>query len=161
MNRIIKGFSNGFNPYDELKYWKRREKIMSRNSRTPKIVKLLYLIYLRKADAFNCAAIATGLRGGAHFSESPVLPHGINGIVIHPTCVIGKNVTIMHQVTIGTRKVNKSAVIGDNVFIGAGAKILGDISIGNNVKIGANAVVLEDIPDNSTVVGNPARIIRR
>lgn len=100
-------------------------------------------------------------RGGAHFSEPPVLPHGINGIVIHPTCVIGKNVTIMHQVTIGTRKVNKSAVIGDNVFIGAGAKILGDISIGNNVKIGANAVVLEDIPDNSTVVGNPARIIRR
>ena len=55
--------------------------------------------------------------------------------------------------------VEKVPHIGDNVFIGAGAKILGDIKIGNNVKIGANAVVTKDVPDNCTVVGNPAVII--
>lgn len=50
-------------------------------------------------------------------------------------------------------------MVGDDVFIGAGAKILGEISIGNNVKIGANAVVLEDVPEGCTVVGVPVRIV--
>jgi serine O-acetyltransferase len=53
------------------------------------------------------------------------------------------------------------AVIGDNVYIGVGAKILGNISIGNNVKIGANAVVVSNIPDGATAVGIPAKIIAR
>jgi serine O-acetyltransferase len=50
-------------------------------------------------------------------------------------------------------------VLGDNVFVGAGAKIVGGVRIGNNVKIGANAVVLSDVPDNSTAVGIPARVV--
>ena len=68
----------------------------------------------------------------------------------------------MQQVTIGLKDFNKNGpVIGDNVFIGAGAKIIGNIKIGNNVKIGANCVVVEDIPDNSTVVLNKSKIIKR
>ena len=51
-------------------------------------------------------------------------------------------------------------MIGDNVYIGVGAKVLGNIRIGNNVKIGANAVVIKDVPDNATVVGVPARVVK-
>lgn len=62
--------------------------------------------------------------------------------------------------TIGINKINEDGPkIGDNCFIGAGAKIIGDIKIGNNVKIGANSIVCEDIPDNATVVWNKPRII--
>ena len=70
----------------------------------------------------------------------------------------------MQQVTIGgTTNENGpiAAIIGDNCFLGAGCKILGEVKIGNNVKIGANAVVLDDIPDNCTAVGIPARIVKR
>lgn len=92
------------------------------------------------------------------------LEHGGNGIIIHHNAVIGENVKIFQQVTIGVNtgknyKDGKCAIIGNNVLIGAGAKILGDVSIGNNAKIGTNAVVLNDIPDNCTAVGMPARII--
>lgn len=67
-----------------------------------------------------------------------------------------------HQVTIGNRKNDHDVpVIGDNVDIGAGAKLLGAITIGNNVHIGANTVVLKDVPDNSVAVGVSARIITR
>lgn len=66
--------------------------------------------------------------------------------------------TIFHQVTIG-RSRGKAPVIGDNVFIGPGAKIFGGIRVGNNVKIGANCVVFQDVPDNSTVVLDKPRII--
>ena len=154
-------YKNHILHYNHEKYWKRRNAITNPNSKTPKLVRLAYLLYLRKIDAFNGAEIATGLNGGAFFESIPVLPHGLKGIFIHGTAHIGKNVTIHQQVTIGSRDVNKGAFIGDNVFIGAGAKILGDIRIGNNVKIGANAVVLSDIPDDCTVVGVPGKIVKR
>lgn len=54
-----------------------------------------------------------------------------------------------------------AVAIGNNVYVGAGAKVLGDIKIGNNVRVGANAVVLSDVPEGATVVGIPARIIER
>lgn len=147
--------------YDADKYWKRRKCVISPTSKTPQIIEYLYLLYLRKCDANNCASIATGIGAGATFASPPKLPHGLKGIIIHPTAIIGHNCTIMQFVTIGTRQINKGAVIGDNVFIGAGAKILGNIQIGDNVKIGANAVVLEDVPDNCTVVGIPAKIVAK
>lgn len=89
--------------------------------------------------------------------ESTKFPHGINGIFISNKAVIGKNNVIFHQVTIGSNTLKDTKnpgapVIGDNCYIGAGAKIIGGIKIGNNVRIGANAVVTKDIPDNSTVV---------
>ena len=89
------------------------------------------------------------------------IPH-FGGIVIHKNAVIGNNCTILHGVTIGInsfKSITEVAEIGDNVIIGAGAKIIGNIKIGDNVTIGANSVVTKDIPDNAVVAGNPGRII--
>lgn len=86
------------------------------------------------------------------------LPHGGNGVMISPFVKIGDNVTIFHQVTIGTKDW-EAPTIGNNVSIGAGAKLLGGIKIGNGAIIGTNAVVLKDVPENSIAVGVPARII--
>ncbi len=83
------------------------------------------------------------------------------GIILHPRSRIGENVSIGPHVTVGGRGQYGVPVIGNNVEIGSGARILGPIRIGNNVKIGANAVVLVDIPDNSTAVGIPARVIKK
>ncbi len=94
----------------------------------------------------------------AVIDETLSLPHGLHGIFISRYAVIGKDCWMYQNVTIG--EVNRKApVIGDNVLIGAGAVIIGDITIGNNVKIGAGAVVTTDIPDNCTVVSQPGRII--
>jgi serine O-acetyltransferase len=85
------------------------------------------------------------------------------GIVISGYAKFGDNCIIRNGVTIGIARIgeHKAPVFGNNVDIGTGAKIIGDIKIGNNVKIGANAVVTKNIPDNCTVVGIPAKIIRR
>ena len=84
------------------------------------------------------------------------------GVVIHHNCKIGKNVTIAQNVTIGRNfGDNKVPIIGDDVYIGTGSVIFGEIVIGDNVIIGANTVVNKDIPNNCTVVGNPFRIIER
>lgn len=80
------------------------------------------------------------------------------GTVIMPER-IGKNCSIISNVTIGLRNERSFPVIGDNVFIGAGARILGGICIGDRVKVGANAVVIQDVPDDVTVVGIPAKVI--
>lgn len=84
------------------------------------------------------------------------LPH-LNGIYIHGNVVIGENCTILQQVTIGANehKLNFRAApqIGNQVYIGAGAKIIGDVVIGDNVRVGANAVVTKNIPAGKTVVG--------
>lgn len=100
---------------------------------------------------------------GATIGENLFIDHG-TGVVIGETVIIGNNVTIYHGVTLGgtgKEKGKRHPTIGDNVLIGAGAKLLGNITIGNNVKIGANSVVLTDIPDNVTVVGIPGKIIKK
>jgi len=86
------------------------------------------------------------------------------GIVINHKSVIGKNCNISQGVTLGqaNRGANKGyPSLGDNVYIGPGAKIVGAVKIGNNVAIGANCVVTKDIPDNSVVVGVPSRVISK
>ncbi len=87
--------------------------------------------------------------------------YGGIGVVLHARCVIGSNVMIGPQVTVGGRS-NREGVpqIGNNVFLATGAKVLGDITIGDNVVVGANAVVIESVPSNSIVAGVPARVIR-
>jgi serine O-acetyltransferase len=80
------------------------------------------------------------------------------GVVIMPA-KIGKNCSIISNVTIGMRNERAFPSIGDNVFIGAGARVLGGIRVGDGARIGANAVVIEDVPAGVTVVGIPARVI--
>lgn len=82
------------------------------------------------------------------------------GVVIHHNCVIGDRVIVAQNVTIGRNFGDRFVpIIGDDVYIGTGSVIFGEIKIGNNVIIGSNTVVNKDIPDNCTVVGNPFRII--
>lgn len=90
-----------------------------------------------------------------------VLGYGGLGIVIHDRAIIGEDCHIDQNVTIGgTSKHYKVPVIGNHVYIGAGAQILGPIKIGDNVVIGANSVVVKDVPSGSLVVGVPAKIIK-
>jgi len=95
---------------------------------------------------------------GAEFGPGFVLIHS-NGVVINGTVRGGANVKLEHQVTIGAEK-RQSPVLGDDVFVGAGAKILGAVRIGDGAKVGANAVVLGDVPPGATAVGIPARVVR-
>lgn len=141
--------------YNHTKYWRRREIVVNPNNNTPAIVKLYYLWYIKRCDAFNKCSFGTNLNSGAIFSIPPILPHGPNGIIIGHDTIFGNKITIYQQVTI----VQGGGKIGNNVIIGAGAKVLPGINIGNNVKIGANCVVVEDIPDNATVVLPKPRII--
>ena len=100
---------------------------------------------------------------GARIGKGLFIDHGM-GVVIGETAEVGDNVTIYHGATLGGTgkdKGKRHPTIGNNVIIGAGAKILGPLYVGDNVKVGANAVVLSDIPANSTAVGIPAKIITR
>jgi serine O-acetyltransferase len=95
----------------------------------------------------------TNIGGGLY------LPHG--NVVVDGLVSIGRNCVIAPWVTIGTNGTVAGPRIGDDVFIGTGAKILGAIQVGDRVRIGANAVVLHDVPPDTTVVGVPARPVRR
>jgi len=100
---------------------------------------------------------------GATIGKGLFIDHG-TGVIIGETAIIGDNVTMFHGVTLGgTGKVKgkRHPTIGNNVFIGCGAKILGNVTIGDHVKVGANAVILKDVEANTTVVGVPGRIVKR
>lgn len=97
---------------------------------------------------------------GAEIGAGFFIDHGM-GVVIGETSEVGDNVTLYHGVTLGGVSIEKGKrhpTIGDNVVIGAGAKILGAITIGHCSRIGANAVVVKDVPSNSVVVGVPGRV---
>ncbi len=100
---------------------------------------------------------------GAQIGDGLFIDHG-KGVVIGETAVIGNNCTIYHQVTLGgtgrQKHSKRHPTVGDNVLIGAGAKVLGPVTIGNNAMIGAGSIVLDDVPDNSTVTGMKARVIK-
>lgn len=95
---------------------------------------------------------------GAEFGPGFVLIHS-QGVVINGAVKGGADVKIEHQVTIGAEK-RQSPVLGDGVFIGAGAKIVGPVNIGPNARVGANAVVVHDVAADTTVVGIPAKPIK-
>lgn len=100
---------------------------------------------------------------GAVIGRRLFIDHGM-GVVIGETTIIGDDVTLYQNVTLGgTGKTRgkRHPTLGNNVIVGAGAKILGDVMIGENCRVGAGSVVLKDIPDNSTIVGVPGHIIIR
>lgn len=98
---------------------------------------------------------------GATIGQGIFIDHG-TGVVIGGTAIVGDNVTIYQGVTLGgtsLQHVKRHPTLGNNVTVGSGAAILGDITIGDNSKIGANSVVVKDVPPNSTVVGIPGRVV--
>jgi len=100
---------------------------------------------------------------GAEIGKDFFIDHG-GGVVIGETAKIGDNVTIYQGVVLGgtlSDPIKRHPIIGDNVVVGTGAKLLGPIKIGDNVKIGANSVVVNDVAENSIVVGVPGRVISR
>ena len=100
---------------------------------------------------------------GATIGEGLFIDHGM-GVVIGETSVIGNNVTLFQGVTLGgtgKERGKRHPTLGNNVVVGAGAKILGNVNIGDNVQIGANAVVIKDVPPNSTAVGIPGRVVKK
>lgn len=114
---------------------------------------------LRAAHAVLDVAVArlllgAELPGSCRIGKGIVLPHGGRGVVLHPTAVIGDDVIIFHQVTLGWNVEVKS---GACIF--PGAKVLEAVTIGRNSQVGANAVVTRDVPDDTVVAGVPARVI--
>ncbi len=125
----------------------------------------------KKEHYFTARAISQGaklitgieIHPGAKIGKGLMIDHG-TGVVIGETAEIGDNCTIYQGVTLGGtgKDVGKRhPTLGNNVMVGAGAKVLGPFYIGDNTKIAANAVVLEEIPENCTAVGIPAKIVRR
>ena len=110
------------------------------------------------------AKFTTGIEihPGAQIGKGLFIDHG-TGVVIGETTEIGENCTLYQGVTLGGTgkdKGKRHPTLGDNVMVGAGAKILGPFRVGDNSKVGANALVLSEVPPDSTAVGVPARVIR-
>lgn len=121
--------------------------------------KLAMLIKFRNRIVYACDIGVT-----AKIAESCTFYHCGLGVVIGNSAVIGENCDIYQNVTIGARGFADGELpnpkIGDNVMIGAGAILLGDITIGDGAVIGAGAVVLESVPEKAIVAGNPGRVLR-
>ncbi len=108
-----------------------------------------------KLNAICCQCI---IGRGAEFGPGFVLIHS-QGVVINSAVRGGDRILVEHQVTIGAER-NASPTLGSDIFIGAGAKIIGAVEIGDGAQVGANAVVVDDVPAFATVVGIPARVAR-
>jgi len=131
--------------------------------------KIAHWLYCRNLFFFarflsQTARLLTGIEihPGAQIGKCLFIDHGM-GVVIGETSVIGDYVTIYHGVTLGgttTSKVKRHPTIGNHVIIGAGAKILGSFFVGDYSRIGAGSVVVKTVPYGSTVVGNPATIVK-
>ncbi len=113
----------------------------------------------------HISRILTGIEihPGAKIGKNLFIDHG-HGVVIGQTAIIGDNVVIYHGVTLGGRsaqKIKRHPTIGNNVIIGAGAKIIGDVKIGDGAKIGPNAVILKDVAKNEVFASEVAKRILR
>jgi serine O-acetyltransferase len=98
---------------------------------------------------------------GAEIGDGFFIDHGM-GVVIGETTQIGDNCHLYQGVTLGgtsTKRMKRHPTLGDNVVVGAGAKLIGAIDVGNNVRIGAGSVVVSNVPDNATVVGVPGHVV--
>jgi len=123
-------------------------------ARRRRLVPLEWIFNRMNSMCCNCI-----IGRGTEFGPGFVLIHS-TGVVINGAVRGGSNVFIEHQVTIGAER-RQAPVLGSDVFVGAGAKIIGPIEIGTGAKVGANAVVVDDVPSYATVVGIPAKVVRR
>lgn len=124
---------------------------------------LLYPLYLYVRWRVRICSYKFGIQipVRTHIGKGLCIGH-FGSIVINPDAVLGSNISILQGATIGRSQRGPrkgEPVIGDCVYIGPGAKIIGAVKIGNNVVVGANAVVTKDVPDNAVVAGVPAKII--
>ena len=127
---------------------------MLRSTQNPLAARLLLFLVRHQVPLLTRA---WGIVLGCDISCKPpnelIMPHPY-GIIIHGAAVLGEGIVILHQVTIGARNIDDRApTIEDDVFIGAGAKILGGVKVGRASTIGANAVVTRDVPPGTTIVG--------
>ena len=132
--------------------------------------RIAHKLYLKKHYFFARWVSQRGVRKtgieihpGAQIGKGFFIDHG-NGVIIGETTIIGDNVTLYQGVTLGgtgKEQGKRHPTLGNNIMVGAGAKVLGSCTIGDNSKIGAGSVVLEDVPPGSTVVGVPGRVVKR
>jgi serine O-acetyltransferase len=131
-----------------------------RNLKIPLIKQILLMVYgiakILVVLGFGIY-ICSGLKVGRGFAI-----HNFSGIFL-PATTVGDNFIVFHGVTVGHLRGEggRPPRIGNNVFLGAGAKVLGDLTLGNYVVVGANSLVIDDVPDYCTVIGVPARIFDR
>ncbi len=121
-----------------------------------------FALTARVLSQFTRAVTGIEIHPGATIGPRCFIDHGM-GVVIGETTEIGEDVILYQGVTLGgtgKERGKRHPTIGNNVVIGTGAKILGNIRIGNNTKVGAGSVVIRSVPDNSTVVGVPGRVTR-
>jgi serine O-acetyltransferase len=112
------------------------------------ILDLVYLRLLIGAELPSAVEAGPGLR----------LPHAGRGVILHPTAQLGEDVTLYHRVTLGNSgPADRAPVLGDRVYVGAGATIIGEVTVGDDVAVGAGAVVTRDVDARTTVAGVPAR----
>ena len=142
---------------DSQSLWSCRQKAQTSSSALVRTVNKCR--YYRIMHSYNAS-----IPLDTQFDGRPQFPHRYYGIFISVGAKIGKNCVIFHQVTIGSNTLADSKgkgapVIGDNVYIGCGAKIIGNVTIGDNARIGANCVVTKDVPENCTVVAAQPRLI--
>ena len=140
-------YKNRYTESKIIKFYRLSHKLYSKKVPfIPKVMTRLIRIFFSAEIPSSCV-LGKGVQ----------LKHGGLGIVIHDEAIIGENTIIYQHVTIGGREHRGTPIIGSNVYIGAGACILGNIHIGDDAKIGANAVVVQDVPVGMTVVGVPAK----
>ena len=130
--------------------------------------RLAHFLYQRswRVPARVVSHIGRGLTGieihpGAKIGEGFFIDHGM-GVVIGETAEIGDNVTLYQGVTLGgtsLQHTKRHPTLGNNVVVGVGAQLIGNITIGENTKVGAGSVVVTSVPDNATVVGVPGRVV--
>ena len=109
----------------------------------------LYKYYINKTHSFIPLSASLG--------NNIIFPHGLNGIFISGGAVIGNSCVLFHQMTIGSNtlantKGKGAPIIGNNIYIGAGVKVIGNVHVGNNVRISAICIVTHEVPENTTVV---------
>jgi len=128
----------------------------------PQFLRLPMKVMHVAGHKFFEAFLQMRLDPNAEIREGLFMTHG-GGIYLHPDVVIGRNCSLAHHVTIGASAMGRQGVprIGDNVYIGTGAVIIGKIRIGDGAKIAANTLVINNIPPGATVMGVPGRVVMR